>query len=467
MVLRGTSLEQSMGHKNQTPQPVNRGGYWCLLRRVPAEFVAVETRKNVKISTGIRVVHDPRGIAAKERVVALDIELRRYWEALASGHNPQEQAITLAATRHAIRASVPLLSFEQASTLTHTELFARLTKVVGGKSAVDFVADGLTTDALGAVHAAIGVPTAHITKAAKTGPKIKDLIIESERINATSLALKSPDQLRKWRRPKQTALEQLLRHVDGDLPIAELTLEHVHPFREHWQERVVAKEVKISSANRMMKHVAGLYAHIHSHHHFKVQNPFLGILFKRGVDDSREAYDTLFIQDRFLADDVFAGLNAEARRLIFLMVETGIRPSEACALDKASINLDGDIPHVSVTTARKDTKTRGSVRQIPLVGVALLAMREQPNGFPGYFDRSNSVTTLIGQALAARDLKPTPKHTLYSLRHSLMDRLRDAGAPENIQKDIAGHKYLYGKGTSLATRHAWLKTIALRPPSTV
>jgi hypothetical protein len=42
------------------------------------------------------------------------------------------------------------------------------------------------------------------------------------------------------------------------------------------------------------------------------------------------------------------------------------------------------------------------------VGVALMAMREQPDGFPRYRDKADSLSALVNQALDARKLRPEP-----------------------------------------------------------
>jgi hypothetical protein len=56
------------------PHKVN--GFWFLVRRVPAEFAAYDTRKLVRQSTGIRIVDDPRAVRAGEVVAKLHAELR-------------------------------------------------------------------------------------------------------------------------------------------------------------------------------------------------------------------------------------------------------------------------------------------------------------------------------------------------------------------------------------------------------
>lgn len=57
--------------------------------------------------------------------------------------------------------------------------------------------------------------------------------------------------------------------------------------------------------------------------------------------------------------------------------------------------------------------------------------------------------------------------TLYSLRHTLVDRLRTVEAPKDIQEDILGHVHMYGEGTSLEHRQAWLQRIAFEAPTRI
>ncbi|MEW8332977.1 MAG: hypothetical protein AB2692_18730, partial [Candidatus Thiodiazotropha sp.] len=62
----------------------------------------------------------------------------------------------------------------------------------------------------------------------------------------------------------------------------------------------------------------------------------------------------------------------------------------------------------------------------------------------------------------------TPKHTLYSLRHTFKDRLRDAQAPEEIIDELMGHKKSgpkYGRGHILERKYEWMEKIAFQPPS--
>lgn len=69
-----------MARPVEAARPHKLKGYWFLVRRVPGEFSAYDRRNPVRISTGIRIVDDPRGIRAAEVVTRLQAELLRYWK---------------------------------------------------------------------------------------------------------------------------------------------------------------------------------------------------------------------------------------------------------------------------------------------------------------------------------------------------------------------------------------------------
>src|SRR5262249_16507118 len=48
----------------EAARPHKVAGFWFLVRRVPAEFAAYDTRKLVRQSTGIRIADDPRAVRA-------------------------------------------------------------------------------------------------------------------------------------------------------------------------------------------------------------------------------------------------------------------------------------------------------------------------------------------------------------------------------------------------------------------
>lgn len=136
------------------------------------------------------------------------------------------------------------------------------------------------------------------------------------------------------------------------------------------------------------------------------------------------------MQDRILADGALDGMNDEQRRLVYLIAETGLRLSEACNLTRERIVLDALVPHVQIREDGRRMKTLQSERDIPLVGVALLAMQAQPNGFPRYRDETRgALSGAANKFLNKHGLRPTPNHSIYSLRHTFEDRLTAVEAP--------------------------------------
>ena len=62
----------------------------------------------------------------------------------------------------------------------------------------------------------------------------------------------------------------------------------------------------------------------------------------------------------------------EARWLVALISDTGMRLSEAAGLHMDDIKLDEEVPHIDLKPhAWRGLKTRGSQRQIPLVAASL------------------------------------------------------------------------------------------------
>lgn len=168
-----------------------------------------------------------------------------------------------------------------------------------------------------------------------------------------------------------------------------------------------------------------------------------------------------------MADGALAALNDEARALVYLIVDTGMRLSEAASLTAETIILDHDVPHVQIRPIGRKLKTTQSARDIPLVGCTLAVMRQRAEGFPRYADKAASLSAVVNKYLATHDMLPTDKHSLYSLRHTFEDRLTAVEAPEKLIAALMGHKYSrpkYGAGPSLAQKREWLEKIAFTPP---
>lgn len=439
-------------------RPIPRQGFWYLVRAVPKDLRTRHPRASVMLSTGIRVAADPRAVLARPRIQSLDEVVQQTWQRMRDGISFEIAEADLRAFKRGLEIDLPSVPAKTTAAMSLRELWERFEKVLQG---VPFNPNVKPRDELLADVSLVfgsGLPTPNDTL------MVSQMLAEYERINATKLANKSKQQLRIWRVRRQSALDTFIASLGGDLPLSDLTVKHVHKFRAHWQQRALAGEVQINSANRSIRQVAGLYRSISSFHQFEQRNPFEGTHIPGGRDGKRLAYDPAYVQERFLAEGVFADLNLEVRCAIYLIIETGLRLSEVCALTQEHIHLDGPIPYVEVRDDHQETKTAGSVRSVPLVGVALLAMRMLPKGFVRYYHKANQLSAVINNALAVRGLRPQGQ-SIYSMRHTLIDRLKAVEAPNDVQEDLVGHVHLYGQGTTLEHRHRWLQQIVFRSPS--
>ena len=442
-----------MAPRRDDVRPLKRKGFWYLIRRVPREFAAYDRRNFAVVSTGIRIIDDPRAHSAQAVVRRLDSELLRYWEDKRAGRDPDAEARYARARQTAQRLGFSYAPAAEAATLPIDDILRRIETLEARK----------TVDKAPEIVAVLGgEPPPAIM--------IASMVEEFEKIILASLTKKSERQRKKWRVARDTALATFIDVVGGDRPINTVTRTDVLAFRSFWQERIVNGEVEIDTANKSIGRVASMFKAIEENKQLGLSRIFDNLRIGGGKDKQRVAFAPEFVQLRILAEGVFADLNAEARRVIYLVTETGLRLSEACNLSRATIRLDAPVPHIQVRPEGREIKTDQSQRDIPLVGAALMAMREQPDGFPRYRDKADSLSALVNQALEVRGLRPEPGQTLYSLRHTFEDRLTAIEAPEKVVAALMGHKWhrpRYGLGPSLEQKREWLSRIAFRSPTSV
>lgn len=82
-------------------------------------------------------------------------------------------------------------------------------------------------------------------------------------------------------------------------------------------------------------------------------------------------------------------------------------------------------------------------------------MRQAPDGFPHYRDRSYLLSASLTKAFKARGLFPSEQHRIYSFRHSFENRMLEAGLDFGLRCTLMGHRNPrpeYGDGGSLAYR---------------
>ena len=140
------------------------------------------------------------------------------------------------------------------------------------------------------------------------------------------------------------------------------------------------------------------------------------------------------------------GKTDEVSGLIAILMDTGMRPSEACSLSAEDVHgLDNSHPFLSLqnNTFRR-LKTKNSVRFMPLVGEGLEYVRATNSHwlFPSYVDeasktiKNENASTAVNKRL--RSILGDGCPTSYSFRHTLTTRLRDVECPQTIQDELEG-----------------------------
>ena len=161
--------------------------------------------------------------------------------------------------------------------------------------------------------------------------------------------------------------------------------------------------------------------------------------------------------------------NDEARWLIALISDTGMRLSESVGLVKDDLYLDHEYPHIVLKVHPwRRLKTKGSERIVPLAGEALWATRQAQSAtqsqflFPRYCNekgcKSNSASAALNKWLSSR----VPYGcVVHSFRHSIRDRLRAVECPHDIMDRLGGWSVggigeSYGTGYPVDVLFKWM-----------
>jgi integrase len=426
-----------------------RDGVWHYHRRVPSSFAHLDKRGIVKLSTKIKVANDRAGTKAGRVAARMNETHEAYWRSLAENKATEARQAYVDAVRLARSLGLDYLTPSAWSQQPIGDVLARIeTAALDGR--MDNPA--LRKAALGGVD--------------KPEIMLSSLYSEYEATQRTNLSKMSPDQRRKWTSAKKRAVEILIEQK-GDKALQELTRDDALSYVDWWEDRVVTEGINVGTANKSISHVGGMIRAVSKRLQLRLDNVFAGTRIEGGKDGSRKPFDLDFIRNTILADGKLADLNEEARDVVYVVMETGARPSEIINLSKARIVIDGIIPHIRIKAEDRLLKTEHSEREIPLVGMALEAMRRHPDGFPRYFDKGSNLSATLMKHFKRHKLLPSDKHTIYSFRHSFKDRLKAVEAPEELIDEMMGHtidKPKYGNGYGLKLKMKYLQAIALTPP---
>ncbi|OWV94435.1 integrase [Rhizobium sp. R72] len=423
-------------------------GIYRYYRRVPIEVVPLDGRIHVKQSLKTKNHKEALG-----RAESVHQAIETLWKALLHGEGKES---SVARYEAALKAAQSLgFTYKPAVDVGEVDLkeFERRISV----------AEGAFEKSETIVDAVMGT-------AADPAPTLDDVWKLYEEHNEAGLTGMSPDQTRKHKNSRMRAIayakEQLGEHTELGRIVRADTLR----YRSWWTQKVKDENLKAYTANRSFSDMLGMLTVIDDALQTNYKEPWTKIRIKEtnaNKLDKRHPFSTDWVQKKILAKGALETMNLDARCIVYIMIETGMRLGEVCNLRPQDIRINDEVPHVEVAerTDRRQ-KTDYSIRRIPLVGIALWAAKQYPEGFPRYQDKADVASALINKMMKKEGLRPEGgKHTLYSFRHTFQDRIENAGVSDRMQADLMGHEFgrpVYGDGSEMKRRQTLLESIKLQ-----
>jgi len=303
-------------------------------------------------------------------------------------------------------------------------------------------------------------------------PGLREVLGEFVELTKTRHLKKSAVQRHKWLLPRQRAVRHYLAlFAKSKCPVeppgislTDVTRQEALQFRSWWSDRV-GQGWKVETANKDLGHLSQMISTWVRLTDSDYDNPFKGLRLDGKDGATVPAFSSGWVQDRLLAKGALDGLNAEARDVFLMMINTGLRPSEIIDAPVEDFVLDHEIPHLCVAPHGRELKVAHTERDIPLLGVSLGAAQRiiSRGGIRRYRHKTGAWSALVNKYLANNALKETPNHVTYSLRHYVENALLAVAVDDRVRADILGHKYQrpsYGDGGGLEGRMKALRKIA-------
>jgi len=273
------------------------------------------------------------------------------------------------------------------------------------------------------------------------------------------LRLKGVNKDKTFHRGAERNIQSVL-DVLSDRPLDEYSSSDAAAYRDY----LLKRGLTTNSVKRNFATIRSVINLAIQEHGLECKNAFSRV-YLPDLDDAKKRKPIPIENIREIQKECMS-IDDEARWLVALISDTGMRLSEAAGLSVDDIKLDCEIPHIDLKPhSWRGLKTRGSQRQIPLVGASLWAATRvketsttSPYAFPRYTSpkgtNANSASAAINKWLKPR----VPDGcVIHSFRHSLRDRLRAVQCPSDMIDQIggwstAGVGQSYGEGYDLLSK---------------
>lgn len=274
------------------------------------------------------------------------------------------------------------------------------------------------------------------------------------------LTRKSPSQRKHWLNERRSSIAFLVAQV-GDKDIFAINRDDALRFYRNLINMVLQQTGKTArSASWANRHLGNIRKFIESYFSHISQpdrmNPFSCLSF-REFKATRPPFSVKWICEKILIPGALDGLNREAKHILLTLIDTGARMGEICSLSAENTHLDCDYPYIDIKPRTdpdnpREIKTDSSIRTVPLIGLALTAMKHNPEGFHRYRDKETGLSNTLNKHFRQNNLFETENHVICSFRHSFEDRMKEADINPELRRALMGHtvdRPKYGSGGRL------------------
>ena len=232
------------------------------------------------------------------------------------------------------------------------------------------------------------------------------------------------------------------------------------------RDALIAKGLNVLSVRRSFTTIKAIINLAIAEHGLDIRNPFSSIFMPEADSKKRVSIPLETIRE---IQQACYDIDDDRRWLIALISDTGMRLAEAAGLHVDDLHLDEEIPFVDIKPHPwRSLKTKGSQRQVPLVGASLWASQRIKQtasscfAFDRYTDnqqcRANSASNALNKWMQTyfRD-----DIVIHGFRHALRDRLRAVQCPSDMIDEIGGWSSGkigegYGEGYSVSGLHDFM-----------
>ena len=224
---------------------------------------------------------------------------------------------------------------------------------------------------------------------------------------------------------------------------------------------LIARGLNVLSVRRSFTTIKAIINLAIAEHGLDMRNPFSSIFMPEADSKKRVSIPLETIRE---IQQACYQIDDDRRWLIALISDTGMRLAEAAGLHIDDLHLDEDIPYVYIRPHQwRSLKTKGSQRQVPLVGASLWAAQRIKQtasscfAFERYTDnqqcRANSASNALNKWMQTNFRDDI---VIHGFRHALRDRLRAVQCPSEMIDQIGGWSSgkigeAYGEGFSVCS----------------